>query len=81
MWRNLASNMLTLLIVGLVAVVVAIGWAQWQYVAEGPLEEAICLRVPKGGFVKSVIVTTQCAIMINKAGFQAFRHVDPRILR
>lgn len=54
MWRNLASNMLTLLIVALVAVVVAISWAQRQYVAEGPLEEAICLRVPKGGSMSRV---------------------------
>lgn len=49
MWRNLASNVLTLLIVGLVVLAGIIAWGQQQYVAEGPLEEAICLQVPPGG--------------------------------
>jgi UPF0755 protein len=54
MWRNIASNVLTLLIVALVGVAIAIGWAQRQYVAEGPLEEAICLQVPRGGSMSRV---------------------------
>jgi UPF0755 protein len=54
MWRNLASNVLTLLIVALVAVAVAIGWAKSQYEAEGPLEEAFCLQVPRGGSMSRV---------------------------
>ena len=54
MWRNLASNVLTLLIVALVGVAGAIGWAQRQYVAEGPLAEAICLQVPRGGSMTAV---------------------------
>lgn len=54
MWRNIASNFLTVLIVALIAVVVAIGWAQRQYVAEGPLSEAICLQVPRGGSMAQV---------------------------
>ncbi len=48
MWRNLASNMLSLLIVALVLVAGVIAWGQRQYVAEGPLVEAICLQVPPG---------------------------------
>ena len=54
MWRNLASNFLTILIVALVAVAVAIGWGQRQYVATGPLEEAICIEVPRGGSISRV---------------------------
>lgn len=54
MWRNLASNFLTILIVALVAVAVAIGWGQRQYVATGPLEEAICIEVPRGGSMSRV---------------------------
>lgn len=54
MWRNIASNVMTLLIVALVGVAVAVGWAQRQYVSEGPLEEAICLQVPRGGSMDRV---------------------------
>ena len=54
MWRNLASNFLTILIVALVALAVAIGWGQRQYVATGPLEEAICIEVPRGGSMSRV---------------------------
>lgn len=54
MWRSLASNMLTILIVVLVVVAGAIGWGRQQYVAEGPLSEAICLQVPRGGSISGV---------------------------
>ncbi len=54
MWRNLASNMMTILIVALVALVGLIGWGQSQYVAQGPLEESICLQVPRGGSMARV---------------------------
>lgn len=54
MWRNLASNMLTLMVVALVAVAGVIGWGQSQYVAQGPLERAICLQVPQGGSMTRV---------------------------
>ena len=40
--------MLTFLILLCVGAAVAIGWAQSQYRAEGPLETAICLRVERG---------------------------------
>ena len=54
MWRNFASNMLTILIVALVAVAGLIGWGQSQYVSEGPLEDSICLHVPRGGSMTRV---------------------------
>ena len=46
MWRSLASNMLTFLIVALFLLAGTIIWGQRQYVAEGPLEAAGCFRVP-----------------------------------
>lgn len=54
MWRNLASNMLTLLVVALIVLAGVIAWGQSQYVAEGPLERAICLQVPTGGSMTRV---------------------------
>ena len=48
MWRNIASTALTLFIVILIALGALIGWGQSQYNGEGPLAEAICVRVPSG---------------------------------
>lgn len=48
MWRGLASNMLTFLVVGLFLLGGVVLWGQSQYSAEGPLEQAICLRVDRG---------------------------------
>lgn len=54
MWRALASNMLTLLIVGLFLLAGVVLWGQRQYVAEGPLEDPICLRVEPGSTISRV---------------------------
>lgn len=54
MWRSLASNMLTFLIVGLFLLVGVVLWGQSQYAAQGPLEEAICLRVERGSNMGAV---------------------------
>ncbi len=48
MWRGLASNMLTFLIVGLFLLAGVILWGQSEYTSKGPLDEAICLRVDRG---------------------------------
>ncbi|WP_170443095.1 endolytic transglycosylase MltG [Ruegeria arenilitoris] len=48
MWRALASNALTILVVAMFLLGGLILWGQSQYKAEGPLDTAICLRV-KGG--------------------------------
>lgn len=48
MWRSLASNMLTFLVVGLFLLGGVVLWGQAQYGARGPLAEAICLRVERG---------------------------------
>ncbi len=54
MWRALASNMLTVLAVGLFLLAGLVLWGQAQYSAEGPLESAICLRVERGSNMSRV---------------------------
>ncbi|QEW19783.1 putative aminodeoxychorismate lyase [Marinibacterium anthonyi] len=48
MWRSLASNVLTLLIIALFLVGGLVLWGQEEYRAEGPLEAPMCLRVESG---------------------------------
>ncbi len=48
MWRSLASNMLTILMVALFLLGGVILWGKSQYSADGPLDAAICLRVERG---------------------------------
>ncbi len=54
MWRHVASNTLTFLIVGLLLVAGIVAWGVNQYSAEGPLETAICLRVESGANMRNV---------------------------
>ncbi|MBU2935646.1 MULTISPECIES: endolytic transglycosylase MltG [Pacificibacter] len=54
MWRAIASNALSLLIVALVILAGAIAWGKGQYTAEGPLSSAICLRVASGSTMTKV---------------------------
>jgi len=46
--RNLAANVLTILIVAGVALVVAIGLAKREFSAPGPLQEEVIVEVPRG---------------------------------
>ncbi|MEM8553451.1 MAG: branched-chain alpha-keto acid dehydrogenase subunit E2, partial [Pseudomonadota bacterium] len=48
MWKSLASNFLTLLIVILVISGGVIYWGQRTWVTPGPLAETICVSVPRG---------------------------------
>ena len=54
MWRNLASNVLTLMIVALVMAFGGLTWAQRQYEAVGPLNDAICFQVAPGSNMRRV---------------------------
>ncbi len=54
MWRHIASNGLTLLIIGLVMVAAVIGWGVNSYRSAGPLEAGICLRVAPGSTMRGV---------------------------
>ena len=48
MWRALASNALTVLVVGMFLLGGVVLWGQSKYTSEGPLETAICLQVKPG---------------------------------
>ncbi len=54
MWRSLASNVLSLLIVALFVLGGGILWAQTEFRRAGPLEQAICLRVERGSNMERV---------------------------
>ena len=54
MWKHIASNALTLFVVLLAALGGLIAWGQRQYTEAGPLEQAICLQVPRGGSMSAV---------------------------
>ena len=54
MWRHIAANALTFLTVGLFLLAGVIAWGAREYRAEGPLEAAICLEVPRGGSIKGL---------------------------
>ncbi|MFC0341554.1 endolytic transglycosylase MltG [Paracoccus niistensis] len=54
MWRAIASNFLTLLIVLLVAVAVAVAWGRNQYNAPGPSALAQCVEIPQGARLNEV---------------------------
>jgi len=54
MWRAIASNALTILIVALFLLGGVIIWGQREYQEAGPLSDAICLRVESGSNFKTV---------------------------
>lgn len=54
MWRSIASNFMTLMIVVLVVMAGFIAWGRAQYSDEGPLDLAICLRVDPGSNMRRV---------------------------
>lgn len=54
MWRHIASNALSLLVVALVLVGGLIAWGQSKYVSPGPLSQAVCLRVESGSNMRRV---------------------------
>lgn len=53
-WRHIASNAITMLIVLLFTVGGVILWGQRQYQTAGPLETAFCLEVPLGSNMRDV---------------------------
>ncbi|MFW5655848.1 MAG: endolytic transglycosylase MltG [Roseicyclus sp.] len=54
MWKHVAANGFSLLILLAVALAGAIGWGQRQWVSEGPLEQAIFFEVPRGASLRAV---------------------------
>ncbi len=54
MWRHIASNALTFLVVLIFLIGGVILWGQSKYSSAGPLEESICLRVKSGSNMRIV---------------------------
>ncbi len=54
MWRNIASNFLTIAILLLVAAAGLVAWGQQQYSGPGPLADAVCYRVESGATMRGV---------------------------
>ncbi|APE43823.1 branched-chain alpha-keto acid dehydrogenase subunit E2 [Sulfitobacter alexandrii] len=54
MWRHIASNAVTFLIMGLFLLGGVILWGKGEYQAEGPLDQAICLQVERGSNMRRV---------------------------
>jgi UPF0755 protein len=54
MWRSVASNALTLLIVALVMLAGLLAWGRQVYLKPGPLTAAICFKVDKGATISAV---------------------------
>ena len=54
MWRHIASNFLTLLVVVVFLLGGVILWGQSQYTAQGPHDDPICLRVQPGSNMRIV---------------------------
>ncbi|MCH2078074.1 MAG: endolytic transglycosylase MltG [Rhodobacteraceae bacterium] len=71
MWRHFASNMLSILIVGLFLIGGLIIWGQRQYSAAGPLEAAICYQVAPGSSMGRVATElTDAGAVSNRALFR-----------
>ncbi|MBV2361237.1 endolytic transglycosylase MltG [Thalassococcus sp. CAU 1522] len=54
MWRNIASNALSFLVVLVFLGAGVLIWGQNQYTVEGPLTQPICLQVERGATMKRV---------------------------
>lgn len=67
MWRNIASNALTFLMVALFLVGGVILWGRSQYVSEGPLDQAICLQVERGSNMRRVSRTLEAEGAVSSA--------------
>lgn len=54
MWRHIASNAVTFLIVIGFLLAGVILWGQREYTAQGPLDQAVCLQIERGSSVARV---------------------------
>jgi UPF0755 protein len=59
MWRGIASNALTLFIVGLVALAALVAWGRNEFVRPGPLAAPICLQIERGASLSAVSRTLE----------------------
>ncbi len=67
MWRHIASNALSFLVVAMFLVGGAIMWGTNSYSKAGPLEQAICLQVERGSNMRKVASDLQDAGAVSSA--------------
>ena len=67
MWRSIASNAITFLIIGLFLAGGVILWGRGQYENAGPLEDAICLQVERGSNFRRVSRTLEAEGAVTSA--------------
>ena len=67
MWRHIAANALTFLMVGLFLAGGVILWGRSQYDAPGPLAQAMCLTVDRGSNMRTVSKNLEKAGAVNSA--------------
>ncbi|MGH1413043.1 MAG: endolytic transglycosylase MltG [Pelagimonas sp.] len=54
MWRSLASNAMTFLVLVVFVFAGVLLWGQNEYSAQGPLAQAVCVEVPRGTSMRKV---------------------------
>ncbi len=67
MWRHIASNALSLLIVVLIVATGLLAWGQAQYSSPGPLAEATCVRVEPGTTMRQLSRTLEDQGVVSSA--------------
>lgn len=67
MWKHVAANGMSLLIVGFIAFAGAIAWGQRQFTAAGPLAEPAYFEVSRGESLASVSENLEAAGVISNA--------------
>lgn len=67
MWRHLAANSLTMLIVLVFLAGGAILWGQSQYTGAGPLAQAVCVKVDRGSNMRRVSENLEAQGVITNA--------------
>ena len=67
MWKSVAANGMSFLIIVLIALAGAIAWGQREFRAEGPLAEAALFEVPRGATLRRVWEQLEGAGVISSA--------------
>jgi len=67
MWKSVAANGMSFLIVVLIALAGAIAWGQREFRAAGPLSEAAFFEVPRGASLRRVSEDLEAAGIISSA--------------
>jgi UPF0755 protein len=67
MWKSVAANGMSFLIVVLIALAGAIAWGQREFRAQGPLAEAAFFEVPRGASLRRVSEDLEAAGIVSSA--------------